>query len=91
MKHHPHSHATRGLCGWADCSTGCLLPQVITEKCGVHGCDVQIHHACQTHWEWNQHKKDHPNETVGLSPYECHLKRCMNHHPHYAQASEGQG
>jgi hypothetical protein len=87
MKHHPYSSAAYGLCSWADCSTGCQLPELKTKQCGVIGCDVQIHHACQTHWEWTQHKKEYPNDTEGLSRYECRLKRCMKHHPHYAQSS----
>jgi len=71
-------------CCWAKCSTGCEFPGKKTEKCGVDGCDVQIHHVCQTRWETIQHKKDHPNAPEGSSHYECANKRCMTHHPFYS-------
>jgi len=71
------------LTGCDPSSKSCLLPVVEPEdKCCVEGCQLVLHHMCQTEWESYQYYFECPNGNPRLSQYDSGgKKRCIHHHP----------
>ena len=77
-------HSAHPKCSWSISSIGCLLPALEPiDKCGVEGCQLVLHHMCQTEWESYQYCLECPNGDPSLSKYDSGgKKRCIHHHPH---------
>jgi hypothetical protein len=81
---HPKAiHSAYPKCSWSISSIGCLLPAVEPkDMCGVEGCQLVLHHMCQTEWESYQYHLECPNGDPSLSKYNSGgKKRCIHHHP----------
>ena len=52
-KHPPEAiHSVHPKCSWSISPMGCLLPAVEPkDMCGIEGCQLVLHHMCQTKWE----------------------------------------
>jgi len=84
-KHPPEAiHSVHPKCSWTISSMGCLLPAVEPrDMCGIEGCQLVLHHMCQTEWESHQYHLEFPNGDPSLSKYDSGgKKRCIHHHPH---------
>jgi hypothetical protein len=77
-------HSAHPKCSWSISSMGCLLPTREPKYiCGIEGCQLVLHHMCQTEWESYQYRLECPNGNPSLSKYNSGgKKRCIHHHPH---------
>jgi hypothetical protein len=49
-------HSDHPKSSWCISSMGCLLPALEPkDKCGIEGCQLVLHHMCQTEWESYQY------------------------------------
>jgi hypothetical protein len=70
-KHMPEAiQSAHPICSQSISSIGCLLPAMEPkDKCGNEGCQLVLHHICQTKWESYQYHLECPNGNPSLSKY----------------------
>ena len=72
MINNPRQNLPENKCDWA-INGRCLMHPLQMITCNRTGCKTQLHHACQSQWEFKFNAE--PAEIMTV---------CWAHHPHYA-------